>query len=107
MTVLIPPFWAGCYAFLRYQKNYGTLRNFGGATLFIYSLVKVGLYSSENDMERLYRELYTKYQHEARLPKYRGLKLAGVKTPQQADQREFTSGNFDQLKALIHQQRGK
>ena len=85
MTVLIPPYWAGCYALLRYHYGYGNLRNFIGATISIYALVKIGFYSSERELESLQRQLYQKYKHEVGLPKYRGLKLANGKTAQQAD----------------------
>ena len=102
MTFMIPPIWTGVYALLRYQYQYGTLRNFAGATLAVYAIVKTGLYSSESELDTLYRSLYLKYKHEVRLPKYRGLKLRPGKTPQQADEREFTNGTFEDLKALIH-----
>jgi len=63
--------------------------------------VKLGLYSSNRDMRVYYRELYDKYKDEVLNPKYRGLKLHKNKKIYQIDNKEFTSSNFDDLKALV------
>ena len=61
--------------------------------------------SSNADMDKLYRKLYTKYRYEVLSPKYRGLKLKTGKKVYQIDEREFPSGNFDDLKELVFKQK--
>jgi len=77
---------------------------FACATL--YSVCELGTLSSRMNMDKFYRELYTQYRDEVLLPQYRGLKLHGGKTPSYIDNKEHTSSNLDDLKALINKNRG-
>ena len=81
------------------------LRSSAFASVGIVGLSQIGLLSSNSDMDKLYRELYTKYRYEVLSPKYRGLKLKTGKKVYQVDEREFPSGNFDDLKELVFKQR--
>ena len=101
MTFLIPPYWCGAYAILRYHYNRGIIVNLGGATLFIGFLIKIGLISSTRDQYRLYKGLYADYKTKVLQPKYRGIKLAHGKKAYQIDEKQFTTSNFDDLKELI------
>ena len=81
------------------------LRSSAFATVGIVGLSKLGLMSSNSEMDKIYRELYTKYRYEVLSPKYRGLKLKTGKKVYQVDEREFPSGNFDDLKEMIFRQK--
>lgn len=54
MSILIPPVWYGFFAIFRYQYKLGVVKNFFASTGMIALLVKVGLYSSERDMNTCY-----------------------------------------------------
>ena len=53
--------------------------------LTVLGLVKIGLYSSNKDMNIYYKELFDKYKDEVTNPKYRGLKLFKNKKVYQVD----------------------
>ncbi len=76
------------------------------ASVGLYSICELGTLSTKMNMDKFYRELYTQYKDEVLLPQYRGLKLHGGKTPNQIDNKELTSSNLDDLKALINKNRG-
>lgn len=103
--ILVPPYWMGAFAVARYQVKWGKVKAGISATAFIIGLSQLGLVSSNSEMGTMYDELYAKYQYEVLSPKYRGLKLKPGKKVDQIDDREFTSGNFDDLKELIFKQR--
>ena len=77
MTVLIPPIFFGLYAITRYsgkanKRAMPALIISGTGTLIIF---KLGLYSSNKEIDQYNKELYDKYKDEVIHPKYRGLKL--------------------------------
>ena len=66
-----------------------------------FSLAKLGLYSSNRDINAYNRYLYDTYKDEVTKPQYRGLKLSHGKKVYQIDNKEFTTSNFDELKELV------
>lgn len=101
MSILIPPVWYGFFAIYRYRFSFGVVKNFLASTSSIGVLVKIGLISSNKDMNTFYTLLYDKYRDEVLSSKYRGLKLYAGKKAYQIDDKEFTTSNFDDLKRLI------
>ncbi len=105
MTILIPPVFYVVYAVCKYQMpQIRLLPTIGLTTLSIVGLVKVGLYSSNRDIDSYYSELYLKYREEVTRPEFRGLKLYNGRKAYQVDNREFTTSNFDDLKELLKKQ---
>ena len=51
MSFLIPPFWWGCFAVLRFHSKFKLIKNIFLSTMLIGVLTKVGLSSSERDMK--------------------------------------------------------
>ena len=74
------------------------------ACLSVFGLVRLGLTSSKNEIDKLNQELFASYRDEVTRPEYRGLKLFGGKKAYQIDNKEFTSSNLDDLKALVLKQ---
>ena len=64
-------------------------------------LVRLGLSSSTRDINACNRELFDKYRDEVTRPELRGLKLHRGRKAYQVDNKEFTTSNFDELKALV------
>ena len=64
-------------------------------------LTKIGLYSSNKDINANNRELFDKYKDHVMRRDFRGLKLYNGKKVYQLDNREFTTSNFDDLKQLV------
>jgi hypothetical protein len=69
-----------------------------------FGLARLGLYSSNRDINTFNKYLYDTYKDEVTKPLYRGLKLANGKKVYQIDNKEFTSSNFDELKELVKKQ---
>ena len=67
----------------------------------IVALTKIGLYSSNKDINAHNRELFDKYRDHVLRRDLRGLKLYNGKKVYQLDNREFTTSNFDDLKQLL------
>ena len=67
----------------------------------IVALTKIGLYSSNKDINAHNRELFDKYHDHVLRRDLRGLKLYNGKKVYQLDNREFTTSNFDDLKQLL------
>lgn len=75
MSLLTPPLFYGIYAITKYQ-----LQSRSGPALLvsicgIFGLIKLGLYSSNKEIDRNNTILYEKFKDEVQHPKYRGLKL--------------------------------
>jgi hypothetical protein len=67
----------------------------------IAGITKMGLYSSNKDINANNRELFDKYKDHVMRRDFRGLKLYNGKKVYQLDNREFTTSNFDDLKQLV------
>ena len=105
MSILIPPVFYGIYAISKYQLPQIKALPAMGVSLFsIVGLVKLGLSSSNGDIDACNRELYETYRDEVTKPEYRGLKLFNGRKAYQVDNREFTTSNFDNLKELVMKQ---
>lgn len=101
MSVLTPFLFYGIYAITKYQLRTRTAPTLLLSTMAVVGLGKLGVYSSDKEINRLNKGLYDKYKDEVVLPKYRGLKLYSGKKAYQIDNKEFTSSNFDDLKELV------
>ena len=101
MLFLVPPIYYLTYAILRYQFSARLLPNIVLSGALIGGVLKLGMTSSNNKMERTFRELFAKYKDEVVNPKYRGMKLYDNKKAYQIDNNEFTSSNYDDLKKLV------
>eukprot|EP00347_Sterkiella_histriomuscorum_P000183 403376861 len=102
---IIPPLFYGTYAIVSYQSKKKLLPNIIISGMISNGYIRLGLYSSNNDIKQLNQRLYNEYKDEVVNPKYRGLKLYKNKKVYQIDNREFTSSNFDDLKQLVNSQR--
>ena len=79
MTFLIPPFFMGFYGILRYHYVYPAWISVIGSVIVCYGLIDVGLYSSNRDIDKYYKERYEQYKDDVTNPKFRGLKLINKK----------------------------
>ena len=70
MSIIIPPLFYGIYAIAKYQlPTSRRLMPTMGLSLFaIYGLVKLGLYSSNKDINALNKELYQQYKDDVTRP---------------------------------------
>ena len=100
MSILIPPVFYGIYAVAKYgrQSKKSTSQTLLFSIFAIGALTKVGLYSSNKDINQCNRNLFDKYKDEVTRPELRGLKLYNGKKIYQLDNKEFTTSNFDDLK---------
>ena len=111
MSFFIPPLFYGIYAIAKYQKasppgktqttRFATLPTLIFSVIATFSLAKLGLYSSNKEINNFNKYLYDKYKDEVVRPEYRGLKLHNGKKVYQIDNKEFTTSNFDDLKELV------
>ena len=76
MSILIPPVFYGLYAVAKFQApQIKMVPAVGMACLGIAGMVKLGLYSSNSDIDAYYRKLFDQFKDEVTRPEYRGLKL--------------------------------
>jgi len=85
-------------------SRFATMPTMIFSVIATFSLAKLGLYSSNKEINNFNRYLYDKYKDEVTKPQYRGLKLSNGKKVYQIDNKEFTTSNFDELKALVSKQ---
>ncbi len=75
MSILIPPVFYGIYAVAKYGRYKSTGQTLLFSIFAIGALTKIGLYSSNKDINNCNRELFDKYKDEVTKPELRGLKL--------------------------------
>ena len=88
MSFFIPPIFYMIYAVAKYKRSmpgktqasrFATMPTMIFSVIATFSLAKIGLYSSNNDINNFNRYLYDKYRDEVTKPQYRGLKLSNGK----------------------------